>query len=63
MALPILKQTHIVTGQHNKDMMYEALHKQVEDRIFKDLINGELCGVKVTFIIETLETEKHVEGA
>lgn len=51
----LVKQEYIVTSPYNEKMMLDALKAQVSSQIFRDLINGEKAGIKVTFLVETVE--------
>ncbi len=51
----LVKQEYIVTSPYNEELMLEALQRQVSSQIFRDLINGEKAGIKVTFLVETIE--------
>ena len=51
----LVKQEYIVTSPANEKLMLAALKSQVSSQIFRDLINGEKAGLKVTFLVETIE--------
>lgn len=60
---PILVQEHIITNPFNEKMMIAAFHAELSSAIFKELIQSEKDGLKVTLTIEDVidpaETDKH----
>jgi len=55
-----LQQEYLITNEFDKKMAYTGLKTQLESQIFTDLINyidKQNWGIKVIFIIETLEDE------
>ena len=55
-----LQQEYLITNEFDKEMAYAGLKTQLESQIFTDLINyidKQNWGIKVIFIIETLEDE------
>lgn len=57
MSENILKQEYIVTSSFDEDMAISALVSQLKSRIFKDLIKREKFGIKLTFTLETIDSE------
>jgi len=50
-----LEQEYIVTNPFNEKMAIKALTAQLSSTIFKELINGEKYGLRLTFTIEVIE--------
>lgn len=53
----ITKQEYIVTSPFDERMTIEALKSQLASQIFRDVIKHEKAGIKLTFLIETIEDE------
>ena len=53
--MKILKQEYTVTNPFDEKMAIEALTKQLSSTIFKELINNEKAGIKLTFSLEILD--------
>ncbi len=53
--MKILKQEYIVTNPFDEKMAIEALAKQLSSKIFTDLIQNEKAGIKLTFLLETID--------
>lgn len=57
----ILKQEYIVTNPFNEDMCLESLTRQLKSRIFRDLIQNEKYGIRLTFTLETIDKDLEEE--
>lgn len=53
--MKVLKQVYIVTNPFDEKMAIEALSKQLSSKIFSDLIQNEKAGIKLTFLLETID--------
>ena len=53
--MKILKQEYTVTNPFDEKMAIEALAKQLSSKIFTDLIQNEKAGIKLTFLLETID--------
>lgn len=55
MGEKLIQQEYVVTSPLNKELMLEAFHAQLSSTIFRELINNEKPGLKVTFTVEEIE--------
>ena len=53
----VLKQEYTVTNSFDEKMALDALSKQLTSKIFTDLIQREKAGIKLTFLLETIDNE------
>lgn len=56
----IFEQVNIVTNPFNEKMMLESFKSQLSSTIFKEVINDEKYGLKVTFTVDVIESEKEI---
>ena len=59
--MKILKQEYIATNPFNEQMVLNSLQSQLASLIFKELINGEKEGIRLTFTLEVIEPDDTVE--
>ena len=53
--MKIVHQEYIVTSPWDEKLALEALKAQLSSKIFDDLINQEKAGIKLTFLLETID--------
>jgi len=57
----IFKQETVVTSPLSEQLMMKGFKSQLSSAIFKELINGEKFGLKVTFTVDVIEQEDKYE--